>query len=227
MKKQLILAVAMSMVSALSIAANDSASDANADATSPKGSYDSAPPATGDKGLGSYNGSTGEKAPAAGAGATGSSSTSDSTSSSGGAYDRNPSTSGSASGTYGTSGSTTSGDASVSGGATASVSGDMETFNRLDKNRDGMLSKAEARKDKALSKKFKDADSDNDGKISQSEYQTIAGGSAGAGVSGSSSGSDASGLQTDPTAGSENRGATDMGTGTSGGAKEPSGNNIR
>lgn len=225
MKKQLILAVAMSMVSALSIAANDSASDANADATSPKGSYDSTPPATGDKGLGSYNGSTGEKAPAAGAGATGSSSTS----SSGGAYDRNPSTSGSTSGAYGSSGSAsgTTGDASVSGSATASVSGDMETFNRLDKNRDGMLSKAEARKDKALSKKFKDADSDNDGKISQSEYQTIAGGSAGAGVSGSSSGSDASGLQTDPTAGSENRGATDMGTGTSGGAKDPSGNNIR
>lgn len=227
MKKELIFAIAMSMVSSLAFAANDSASDANSNAANPKGSFDSTPPATGDKGYGTYNGSTGEKAPKAGAGVSGSTSGS---SGSGGASgsassstERSPSdASSSTSGAYeGTaSDSTTS-----TTGATASAKGDMSTFTKLDKNKDGSLSKSEARKDKTVSKSFEQIDTDKDGKISQAEYQAWIGGNTGSGTTGSSGA--APGLKTDPAAGSQNRGATDTGMGTSGGAKSPDGNNIR
>lgn len=213
MKKEIIFVMAMSLVSSLALAANSNTSN-------PKGSYDSTPPATGDNGYGAYNGSTGEKTPAAGAGVSGSASTSGSTST-----ERDPaaaaaSANGSYEGTASSSGAGESGDA-----ATASVQGSMDTFNKLDKNKDGMLSKAEARKDKTIWKNFKKIDTDKDGKISQSEYEAFIGGAAGAGTTGDSSA--APGLKTDPGAGSSNHGVADTRAGTSGGAKTPEGNNIR
>jgi Ca2+-binding EF-hand superfamily protein len=46
-------------------------------------------------------------------------------------------------------------------------------FNALDKNKDGHVSRAEAASDKDLAKKFKEADRDNDGKLSRSEYLMV------------------------------------------------------
>jgi EF hand len=46
-------------------------------------------------------------------------------------------------------------------------------FNKLDKNNDGYLSRAEARGNPWLAKHFKDADKNHDGKLSRTEYLTV------------------------------------------------------
>ena len=46
-------------------------------------------------------------------------------------------------------------------------------FNNLDKNKDGYISKREARGNPTLSKNFKQADRNGDGKLSRSEYLTV------------------------------------------------------
>ena len=43
-------------------------------------------------------------------------------------------------------------------------------FNKLDKNHDGYLSRAEAAASPTVSKRFKEADRDGDGKLSRTEY---------------------------------------------------------
>lgn len=73
-----------------------------------------------------------------------------------------------------------------SGGA--SGSGAM-SFGSLDKDKDGNISKSEAKKDKSLSDQFKTVDTDSDGKLSETEFQTY---SAGASGSGGASGSPSS-----------------------------------
>lgn len=52
----------------------------------------------------------------------------------------------------------------------SSSSGQWPSFSQIDKNSDGVIEKKEAKQAKGLN--FKDADSDKDGKVSQSEYQT-------------------------------------------------------
>jgi hypothetical protein len=53
------------------------------------------------------------------------------------------------------------------------------SFDQVDTNKDGVISSAEAKKDSTLSRMFKQLDRDNDGQLTQSEYD--AGGSSGAG----------------------------------------------
>jgi Ca2+-binding EF-hand superfamily protein len=43
-------------------------------------------------------------------------------------------------------------------------------FNNLDKNKDGYISKSEAKANPTLYKKFKEADKNGDGKLSRAEY---------------------------------------------------------
>jgi Ca2+-binding EF-hand superfamily protein len=45
-------------------------------------------------------------------------------------------------------------------------------FHALDKNKDGYISRAEAKGNPTLSKKFKEADKNGDGKLSRAEYLT-------------------------------------------------------
>ena len=52
----------------------------------------------------------------------------------------------------------------------APLRADEPGFNNLDKNNDGYVSRAEAAKDKELSKNFSQVDKDHDGKISRTEY---------------------------------------------------------
>lgn len=103
----------------------------------------------------------------------------------------------SATGSAGASSSGMGGMGTASGsmsneGANASASADMEKFAKLDKNKDGMLSKSEIKKDKKLKKQFDRADTDKDGNISQAEYQAIATTSAGSGSTGGTSQPDSS-----------------------------------
>ena len=64
------------------------------------------------------------------------------------------------------------------------------SFNQLDKNNDGVVSRDEAKKDTTLSRMFKQLDRDNDGQLTQSEYDTTGSGS-GTGATPGSSGSPA------------------------------------
>ena len=48
-------------------------------------------------------------------------------------------------------------------------------FNKLDANNDGKITRAEAAKDKSLLGKWKDADRDNDGSVSRTEYLIVKG----------------------------------------------------
>lgn len=52
----------------------------------------------------------------------------------------------------------------------APLRADEPGFNNLDKNNDGYISRAEAVKDKELSKNFSKVDTDHDGKLSRTEY---------------------------------------------------------
>lgn len=117
--------------------------------------------------------------------------------------------------------------------ATDSSSSQWPSFSQLDKNSDGVIEKKEARQAKGLN--FKDADSDSDGKVSQSEYQTAmlkngqggtgsdssmggtssspgssSGSMGGTGSSGSSSGS--TGSSSDPTGSPGSTGSSGSGT---------------
>lgn len=107
--------------------------------------------------------------------------------------------------------------------ATPSSSGSSQwpSFSQLDKNSDGVIEKKEAKQAKGLN--FKDADSDSDGKVSQSEYQTAmlkngqggAGSDSGMGSSGSTPGS------TGQTPGST--GSTAPSSGSPGSSSDPAG----
>lgn len=71
-------------------------------------------------------------------------------------------------------------DKSASAGAGASASAkakdDAEPgFNNLDANNDGKITRAEAAKDASLLGKWKDADRDNDGSVSRTEYLIVKG----------------------------------------------------
>lgn len=59
-------------------------------------------------------------------------------------------------------------------------------FRRLDKNKDGMISKDEAKRSKEVSARFDEIDTDHDGKISLSEWKAANVGTGAAGVSGES-----------------------------------------
>ena len=52
----------------------------------------------------------------------------------------------------------------------APLRSDEPGFNNLDKNNDGYVSRAEAAKDKELSKNFSKVDTNHDGKLSRTEY---------------------------------------------------------
>ncbi len=68
--------------------------------------------------------------------------------------------------------------------------GGAMSFSSLDKDKDGTISKTEAKKDKSLSDQFKTVDKDGDGKLSETEFQTYsAGAPGGGGTSGGSSSS--------------------------------------
>lgn len=58
-------------------------------------------------------------------------------------------------------------------GADPAKKDDDPGFNALDKDNDRYLSRAEARGNPDLAKKFKQADRNNDGKLSRSEYLTV------------------------------------------------------
>lgn len=62
-----------------------------------------------------------------------------------------------------------------------------QSFDQMDKNKDGVLDKSEARPIAGLS--FKSADTDNDGRISQSEYQAVVAKQGGQDTNPSTSGS--------------------------------------
>jgi Ca2+-binding EF-hand superfamily protein len=53
-----------------------------------------------------------------------------------------------------------------------------DKFGVLDKDHDGMVSKAEARKDKELSKEFDKLDANKDGKLDQGEFAQFEAGSS-------------------------------------------------
>lgn len=79
------------------------------------------------------------------------------------------SSSGSASGSGGTSGSTGSASTSTSAG------GD---FTKLDADKDGMVSKKEAGKNKDLTAKWETLDTNKDGKLDQAEFAAFEGSSS-------------------------------------------------
>jgi hypothetical protein len=57
-----------------------------------------------------------------------------------------------------------------SSSASASATNAGDQFGTLDKDHDGMVSKIESRKDKALAKQFDTLDANKDGKLDQSEF---------------------------------------------------------
>jgi len=59
------------------------------------------------------------------------------------------------------------------GSALADRPKDDPGFNKLDRNNDGYLSRAEAAKNPYLAKNFKQADKNGDGKLSRTEYLTV------------------------------------------------------
>lgn len=123
-------------------------------------------------------------------------------------------TSSSQSGAMGSSGSTR--DQSSTSGMSSSDS-DMSVpkqFQKLDKNKDGMISKDEAKRSKDMSAHFDDYDTDHDGRISVSEWKAHATSGA-AGVSGSTRSGGATGGMTTPEVSSPS--GADKGGGSSGG----------
>jgi hypothetical protein len=65
--------------------------------------------------------------------------------------------------------------------------GGAMSFSSLDEDKDGMISKSEAKKDQSLSDQFKAVDTDSDGKLSETEFQTYSAGASGGGGGGSDS----------------------------------------
>jgi hypothetical protein len=55
----------------------------------------------------------------------------------------------------------------------AKAKSDDPGFNKLDRNNDGQLSRAEAARNPYLVKHFKDADKNGDGKLSRTEYLRV------------------------------------------------------
>lgn len=55
-----------------------------------------------------------------------------------------------------------------------------QSFEQLDKNKDGVVAKDEARQDPSINKRFKELDADKDGKLSRAEYEAGASATTGA-----------------------------------------------
>lgn len=70
--------------------------------------------------------------------------------------------------------------------STAQAADVPRQFKRLDKDKDGMISRSEAKRSKDTMAQFDSIDTDHDGKISLSEWQTVHPSSGMGGVSGSS-----------------------------------------
>lgn len=105
-----------------------------------------------------------------------------------------------------TSGSSAQSDTS---GQTGQVPAD---FRRLDRNKDGMISRTEAARDKNLTSRFDEIDSDHDGRISLSEWQAANQNRGAAGVSGESR------EQRSPGMGGSSTGGSSMGGSGTGGS---------
>jgi NADPH-dependent glutamate synthase beta subunit-like oxidoreductase len=70
----------------------------------------------------------------------------------------------------------------VAAGQTGKTEGSpMVSFEQLDKNKDGSISKDEAKADTTVSKQFDQWDANRDGKLSKAEYDGASAGSAPAG----------------------------------------------
>jgi hypothetical protein len=82
------------------------------------------------------------------------------------------------------SGSAPSNAPSAGSGSNSTMS---SSFEALDKNGDGYISKAEAKKDRVVNKQWKQFDTDKDGKLSRAEYDASAAGAGNMGTSGSGS----------------------------------------
>lgn len=98
---------------------------------------------------------------------------------------------------------------STSRSSAADTSGSMQPsamFKRLDKDKDGTISKSEAKASKDLTARFEQVDTDRDGKITVSEWQAANMDAGAAGVTGESREKGSSGMGTS-TPGSS--GATD------------------
>jgi hypothetical protein len=87
------------------------------------------------------------------------------------------------------------------------------SWTKLDKNKDGYLSREELKGDNALSSRFTEMDKDNDGRISKEEFNAA---SSGAGATGSSTSSEPSSTMGTPK--SPSSGGASSGSSTS---KEP------
>lgn len=78
-----------------------------------------------------------------------------------------------------------SGAAPSNAPTTSTPSTASSSFEALDKNGDGYISKSEAKKDRVANKHWKQFDADKDGKLSRSEYDAGAAGAGSTGTSGS------------------------------------------
>lgn len=76
------------------------------------------------------------------------------------------------------SGSTAGGSGYLTAPDTRSNSKGGDPFTKLDKNTDGMVTKAEAKKDRVLDKQFDTLDSNKDGGLDNAEFSVFESGSA-------------------------------------------------
>lgn len=96
-------------------------------------------------------------------------------------------------------------------------------FRQLDRDKDGMISRNEAKRSKDMAGRFDQMDTDRDGQLSVSEWQSGSAASGAAGVSGESRERGASDMG---TSGSGSSGSGSMGTGSSGSGSTGSGSSY-
>lgn len=108
-------------------------------------------------------------------------------------------------GTSGQSGAAATGSRDMSTGQSGMAGTQAQVpdqFKRLDKDKDGLISKSEAKRNKDLNARFDDVDSDHDGKVSLTEFQGWDSTRGAAGVPGSSREGGQSGMGSYGTGGS-------------------------